>query len=298
MVREMGSPWVVEFFPWAYHEPVEGEFAWRQADLIINHAESQGLTVIARLGLVPDWARPEGTPLNYLEEDAYQRFATYAGAFAEKYAGRVDHIVVLNEPNLSFEWGGRPTTPADYVRLLEVVAPEIRAGNPNAVILAGALAPTLEPEGSPNGLNDLVYLRGMYEAGAGDYFDGLAVHAYGLTFPPEVAPAEDLLNFRRVELLREIMLEFGDDSPIFITESGYNDHPRWTKAVRPSQRINYTIESLAYAEQNWDYVEMMALWMFRMPGYTYNFLDYYTLVTPDFVEKPIYEELARYARAE
>ena len=298
LVREMGSPWIVEFFPWAYYEPQEGEYSWTHADLVIDHATAQGLTVIARLGLVPDWARPPDTPLNYLDEDAYDEFAAYAAAFAERYAGRVEHIIILNEPNLSFEWGGRQTTPADYVRLLEVVTPAIRSANRNAVVLAGALAPTLEPEGSPNGLNDLVYLRGMYEAGAADYFDALAVHAYGLTFPPEVAPAEDLLNFRRVELVREIMLDYGDQSAVYITESGYNDHPRWTKAVRPSQRIAYTVESLAYAEENWPYVESLVLWMFRTPGYSYSFLDYYTLVTPDFVEKPIYEAVRDYARIE
>ena len=43
-------------------------------------------------------------------------------------------------------------------------------------MLAGALAPTLEPAGSPNGMNDLVYLERMYQAGAAAYFDALAIH--------------------------------------------------------------------------------------------------------------------------
>ena len=59
MVREMGATWVVEYFPWAYSEPSPGNFDWSHADLVVDHARRQGLTVIARLGFVPEWARPE-----------------------------------------------------------------------------------------------------------------------------------------------------------------------------------------------------------------------------------------------
>ncbi|MFZ1465973.1 MAG: hypothetical protein WAV60_18160, partial [Anaerolineae bacterium] len=38
MVREMGAPWVVEYFPWAYHEPAPGRFDWAHADLVVDHA--------------------------------------------------------------------------------------------------------------------------------------------------------------------------------------------------------------------------------------------------------------------
>ena len=51
----------------------------------------------------------------------------------------------------------------------------------------------------------ITYLERMYAAGADQYFDALAVHAYGLSFPPDEPPAADAINFRRVELWREIM---------------------------------------------------------------------------------------------
>ena len=57
MVREMGSPWVVEYFPWAYYEPAPGRYEWSHADLVVEHAVAQGLTVIARIDMVPEWAR-------------------------------------------------------------------------------------------------------------------------------------------------------------------------------------------------------------------------------------------------
>lgn len=292
MVREMGATTIIEFFPWAYYHAEDGGIAWEQPDRIINHAHRQGLQVVARLGMTPGWARPADTPLNYLDETGYEHLATFAAAFSARYAGKVSHIIVLNEPNLSFEWGYRVTTPADYVKLLQVVYPAVKQANPQMNILAGALAPTLEPAGSPWGLNDLLYLQGMYEAGAAEWMDGLAVHTYGFKFPPEAEPAADVLNFRRVELLREVMVQNGDEaSDIYITEMGWNDHPRWTRAVRPGQRIEYTLSALNYAQENWPYVKLTGLWVFRTPAPTKSYMDYFTLVTPEFIPKPLYEAL-------
>ncbi|MEM7332810.1 MAG: cellulase family glycosylhydrolase [Chloroflexota bacterium] len=296
LVREMGATTIVELFPWAYYHAADGGIAWEHPDLVINHAHAQGLQIIARVGLTPDWARPPDTPLNYLDANSYADFATFTAAFAERYEGKVTHIIVGNEPNLSFEWGYRQATAVDYVQLLATVYPAVKAVNPDVMILGGALAPTIEPAGSPWGLNDLIYLDGMYAAGGADYFDGLAVHTYGFKFPPDSDPDPELLNFRRVELIRNIMLDYDDaDTPIFITETGWNDHPRWTKAVRPGQRISYTLDAYRYAEENWPYVESMALWAFRFPAPTKSYMDYFTLVTPEFINKPIYDELKAYA---
>ena len=84
MVREMGTPWTVEFFPWAYYEPEKGTLYWQHPDVVIDHARAQGLTVIARLGLTPAWARPDPavqpTPLTYLDEVHYDDFAAFVVA--------------------------------------------------------------------------------------------------------------------------------------------------------------------------------------------------------------------------
>ena len=296
MVREMGASWIVEFFPWAYYQAEDGSVAWEHQDLVIGHARANGLKVVARIGYTPDWARPPNTPLTYLDQEAYDDFAAFAALFAERYKDSVDYIIVGNEPNLSFEWGYRQTSPQEYAELLATVYPAVKEANPDVVVLAGALAPTIEPEGSPWAMNDLDYLRGMYDAGAAEYFDGLAVHAYGLTFPAEAEPGPDILNFRRIELIRDIMVEYGDaGKQIYVTETGWNDHPRWTMAVKPGQRIQYTIDALEYAKENWPYVELLAIWAFRYPAPTRSYPDYFTLVTPDFVTKPIYDALRSYS---
>ena len=294
LVREMGASWIVEFFPWAYYQTADGSVAWEHPDQVVGHAAANGLKVIARLGYTPDWLRPPDRPLTYLDRDAYDEFAAFAAEFAARC--RVGYLIIGNEPNLSFEWGYRSTGPQDYVDLLKVVYPAVKAVNPDMVVLAGALAPNLEPEGSPWAVNDLAYLRGMYEAGAAGTFDGLAVHAYGLTFPADAPPGPELLNFRRIELLREIMVEYGDEAtPVYVTETGWNDHPRWTMAVRPAQRIQYTVDALDYAAANWPWVKVLAIWAFRYPAPTRSYPDYFTLVTPEFVTKPIYHALKSYS---
>ncbi len=298
LARELGATTIVQFFPWAYVEREPGRYSWTLTDRIVRQADRQGLRVIGRLGLVPDWARDDNTEtLNYLTEELYPDFADYAAAFAERYAGSVDRLIIWNEPNLSFEWGYQPVDPARYVRLLEASYAPIKQANPSAVVLAGALAPTLERRGSSAGLNELDFLQEMYDLGAGKYFDALAIHSYGFQEPPEAEPAPDRLNFRRSELLRDIMLANGDGhKPVTITESGWNDHPRWAQAVRPSQRSAYTVRAFEYAEQKWQWLEKLCIWALRYPADVYSYPDNFTLVSSGFVEKPIYFALQDYAR--
>ncbi len=299
-VREMGAPTIVEFFPWAYIESNHDQYDWVNADRIVRHARNQGIRIIARMGLVPAWARPqregEFTTLNTLPPAAYNEFTQFIADFAARYAGVIDHIIIWNEPNLAFEWGYQFVNPAGYVDLLRVVYSAAHAANPNVIVLAAPLAPTLEPPGSPNGLNDLLYLEAIYQAGAANYFDALAVHTYGFEHPADQLPAPDALNFRRAELLRDIMMRYNDaDTHVYITETGWNDSPRWSRAVTPSQRIAYTIDALEWAaDQNW--LETLCLWVFRTPAPTFNYTDYFTLISVDFQRKPIYYAVQNYAR--
>ena len=293
LVREMGALWVVEYFPWAYLEPEEGRYDWQHSDMLVAHAQNQGLAVIARLGMVPAWARPDPdeqeTTFTYLDAEHYADFAEFVAAFVARYQGTVEHVIIWNEPNLSFEWGYRPVDPQAYAELLRVVYPAAHAANPAVMVLAGALAPTLESEGSIAGLNDLLYLEKLYQAGAAPYFDALAAHAYGLVFPPETPPAPELLNFRRVELLRAVMEQYGDEEkPIYVTESGWNDHPRWAWAVKPAQRITYTLGAYDWAKTHWPWCPVVAMWVFRTPVSLHNYQDAFSFVTPDFRLRPIY----------
>lgn len=294
MVREMGAPWIVEYFPWAYVERDSGTFKWKHSDMVVQHAQRQGLTTIARLGFVPEWARPTNTTPLYLAPDQFAEFGDYAAEFAARYAEQVQHIIIWNEPNLGLEWGYQPVNPEQYVEMLRVVYPRIKAANPNALVLAGALAPTLADD--ETAMNDLLFLQRMYDAGAADYFDILSIHSYGWNFPPDDPPHPGVVNLRRSELLRDIMVANGDShKTAMITEGGWNDHPRWTRAVRPGQRIDYTIQAYDIAQNEWPWLESVNLWAFRYPWDAKSYQDYYTFVRTDFEPKPIYLETQRYA---
>jgi len=300
LVREMGSPWIVEFFPWAYYEPDKNDFRWEHADLVVDHARAQGLTVIARLGLVPGWARPpdeiQHTTFNTIDESGYAGMGDFAFEFVKRYKGRVHAVIVWNEPNLTFEWGFRPVDPQGYADLLRAVYPRIKQADPTMLVLAGALAPTLEPDGSPNGMNDLVFMQRMYDAGAAPYFDALSVHAYGLLSPADEAPAPDRLNFRRVELVREIMARNGDAAkPVYVTEAGWNDSPRWNQSVRPAQRIEYTLAAYQWAEAHWPWCKVVAMWAFRYPATLGSYHDNFTFVGVDMQPRPIYFQVQQWA---
>jgi hypothetical protein len=303
MVREMGATWIVEYFPWAYYEPSPGRFDWTHADLVVDHARRQGLTVIARLGFVPEWARPDpeeqATTFTYLDEEHYAAFAEYAHAFVEHFRGRVAQVIIWNEPNISLEWGYRPVDPEGYTALLGAVHERAKAADPDVLILGGALAPTLAPVGDPEGMNDLDYLKRMLEAGAGSVMDGLAVHAYGWRLPADAPADPAAVSWNRTELLRQLLIESGHgDLPIYITEGGWNDHPRWTKSVPPAQRAAFTLRAYQNALEEWPWCEAVILWAFRYPRPANTYQDYFTFVTTDFTPKPIYFAVQRYARGD
>ncbi|MEW5961284.1 MAG: beta-galactosidase [Chloroflexota bacterium] len=299
MVREMGAPWIVEYFPWAYHEPFPGLFDWQHSDLVIDHASRQGITVIARLGFVPEWARPAGSASSYLPRQHYFDFGDYVRAFVDRYGDQVPAIIIWNEPNLALEWGFQPLDPEGYTDLLRVAHYQVQQSNhPEVLVLGGALAPTLAPPGSEQAMNDLIYWQRMFAAGAGRVMDGLAVHAYGWSFPADDPPDPQVINFRRTELVHQLLVDNGyGDLPIYITEGGWNDHPRWTRAVKPAQRIENTIRAYELV-QSWPWAKMAAVWAFRYPWPARTYLDYFTFVTPDFEPKPIYLEVQRYSQGE
>ncbi|MBI3977006.1 MAG: beta-galactosidase [Chloroflexi bacterium] len=294
MVREMGAAWIVEYFPWAYVEPRPGEYDWRHADLVVDAAYRQGLHVVARVDYVPAWARPNRTTSRYLEPAQYDLYAEFLFRFVKRYGERIRYYLIWNEPNLTAEWGFRPVSAAEYTELLRVTYRRIKEADPAAQVVAAGLAPTLER--SEQGLDDLSYLQQMYDAGARDAFDAMSIHAYGWKFPPDDPPAPDRINFARAALIRDVMVRNGDAAkPAIITEGGWNDYPRWTKAVRPAQRAQYTVRAYEKVEQDWPWALAVCLWQFRLPTNARNYNDGFTFVTVDFRPRPVYEAVKAWA---
>jgi len=296
MAREMGAAWVVEFFPWPYLEPEPGRYAWAHSDLRIFLARREGLKVIARLGMVPVWARPWGAPATYLGPEAVFPFARFAAAFAARYRDQVAALVIWNEPNLYIEWGDRPPDPEFFVAVMKAVYGAVKAVAPGLPVLAGGPAPTLED--SLHAMNDLRFLREVYARGIAAHLDGWAMHPYGFGNPPEEPPAPDRLNFRRVELMRAIMRVYGDERPIYITEAGWNESPAYDHGLPPAVRADYTVRAYEYARTHWPWCPVVAMWALRYPWREDPVLEGYAFLDLDFRPRPVYEAVRRYTQGE
>ena len=294
MVRDLGSGWIVELFPWAYIETSRGSFDWAHPDLVVRAANDNALEIIARLDFVPAWARPAGSTSRLLPRTQWVDYLSFLDQFARRYRQAIRFLVVWNEPNTSFEWGYQPVSASDYTDLLGMSSTVIHEANPLATVLSAGLAPSLAHDDLA--LNDLDFLQAMYDRGAGAYFDALAVHSYGWKFPPGDPARPDRLNFARADLRRGLMVRNNDRAKsIIVTEAGWNDSPRWTKAVHPGQRIQYTRDALSLATREWAWLQALCIWNFRLPAPAHDYNDYFSLVDFNFRPKPIYESLRAHA---
>ena len=60
------------------------------------------------------------------------------------------------------------------------------------------------------------------------------------------------------------------------------------RAVRPAQRVAYTLGAYEWARERWPWCRVVAIWAFRYPAPVHNYQDYYTFVTDDFRPRSIY----------
>ncbi|MBI5930242.1 MAG: hypothetical protein HY862_13100 [Chloroflexi bacterium] len=187
----------------------------------------------------------------------------------------VEAVEVHNEPNLQAEWPGPPNA-WQYTQMLRVVYTEIKAVAPQLIVVSAGLAPTVTTP-SRDAITDVDFAREMFENGAGDYFDAFGYHPYGYNAPPEDAPNARTLNYRRTEMLRDLMVEYGLGSkPIWLTEFGWLRDPAeeglnclatdlsfagfsWMKVSGQTQ-ADYIVRAFDFADKNWAWAGPMFLW--------------------------------------
>ena len=297
LVAQLGTPWIVELFPWAYAQPRSAYgFDWSGFDLVIDQAHARGLHVIARLDIVPQWARPPSSSDRLLQPHRYTAYRDYVVAFVTRYQHRgVSHIIIWNEPNLRFEWGGRTPDPHAYAQLLATVYPAVKAAAPSVTVIAGALSPGPSlGDHSEVRLSDREYAEQFFRAGGGTYIDAWGVHAYGGQFDADAAPSWDTVNIRRTELVHAQISRYVD-VPIYITEGGWNDASRWELAVTPAQRIRWSIDAYELVS-DWPWAHTFTLWQFGLPAPTRTYHDGWNIVAADGTPRAIYSELQRTLR--
>ena len=324
LAAEAGFHWLRQEFPWQDIEiHAKGDFedrrnpptksAWDKYDQIVDLADKYGMELIVRVSTPPSWSRAHGDAAGtFAPPDNYEDYGDFVYQLVSRYKGRIRYYQLWNEPNIYPEWGNYPISPEDYTRLLKIGATRAREADPNAVIIAGALASTiaLQPDAAPptNALNDLLFLQRMYDAGAAPYFDIMAMQAYGLwSGPTDRRMQPRVMNFGRPQFVRDLMVANGDaNKPIWISEMAWNAVPdevadKRFGQVSPEQQAQY--EPMAYqrALEEWPWAGVVNTWYFKRA--TDEWLKqgkpeaYFRLADPDFTLQPVYHSLKQYIKS-
>ncbi len=314
MLRDAGVTFIRQEFTW---EDIEihgkGDFvdrrndpagvdAWAKYDNIVDLAQQYDVQIIARLGNPPAWTRAlTDTIGTYAPPDDFHDFGDFASAVAQRYQGRIRYYQVWNEPNGNEEWGLQDVSPEAYSELLCLAYDRIKEVDPAAVVLAGALTPTVALDG--RNLNDLVYLQRMYAAGAGACFDIMSAQGYGLwSGPTDRRLRPSVINYPYNLLLRDLMVQHGDaHKPIWISEMGWNvappELPPIYGRVTEEQQARYAVQAFERARQEWPWVGVVSYWFFKRPGDSERGETwyYFRMLEPDFSPLPVWHAVAQYA---
>ena len=281
---EMGFDWVRIYYP-------------EQVD----EAEQYGQEALLLLG----WEHP-------LTDVA--GWGDYVYDIASRYRGRIAAYQICNEPNLAEMWHKpQHASPVEYVSYLREAYTRAKQADPACLIVSAGLA----TNGSHNAtaLDDLEFMRGMYQAGAKPFFDVLGSHPHGFASAPEDNLSDPVHCFRRVEQQRAIMIQYGDaDKPIWATEFGwmidpgeechyYGDWPsRWWQRVSQETQGDYLVRAYDYARTNWPWLGVMFVWNMDFSTAAWNGycdqLGWYSLLNHDGTPRPAYLALAQMIQEE
>jgi hypothetical protein len=329
MIAEAGFKWIRQEFPWQdieihgkgdfedrRHEPYQP--AWEKYDQIVDLAEKYDLRIMARLSTPPAWSRAlTDTVGTFAPPDNIGDYGDFVQAVATRYRGRIAAYQIWNEPNIYPEWGVYPINAEEYTALLKEGYIRVKAADPEAIVVMGALAATIELDRerrydasgqptSPGGLSDVLFLQQMYDAGAAPYFDVLAMQGYGLwSGPTDRRMQPRVLNFSRPLYVRDVMVRNGDaHKAIWLSELSWNAVPPESGIppvygqVTPEQQGRYTALAYQRLEREWPWLGVGFYWFFKQaddrerashPQY------YFRMVEPDFTPLPVYQAMTEQA---
>ncbi len=314
MVNGLGFGWIKQQVRWQWTEAAKGQYGFKDMEGLVNGANAAGIKIMFSVVAAPEWARGgkhgDGPP------DNYQDFYNFMGAMAAHFKGRVHAYEIWNEQNLQREWEGSPLSAADYVRLLKGAYQAIKAADPNAKVISGAMTPTGINDGVW-AIDDRVYLQQMYNAGLKYYCDAIGAHPSGFANPPDIyfkgpygAPGLDpnrghddqpSFFFRNtMEDYYAVMVKNGDGGKrIWATEFGWptNDgmgvppSPNYEFAadITEQQQADYIVRAYQWSK-SWGHAGVMFLWNlnFWPTVGAENEMAKYGIVRGDWSPRPAY----------
>lgn len=263
-------------FLWSQIEPEPGQFNWTVADEVVDALTAAGIEPLMVIWTSPRWANGSDdvsvVPTN--ESDFARWLAAYrnfARALAERYHDRVDHWELWNEPNLEEFWKPAPNVEA-YARWATAIDSEIRAIDPLARVAYGSVT---IPEVAYNErqIAGGDFIRGLYERHVRPR--AVSVHPYMYeNQPPEAGgPGDGKNTFRDVLVIRDVMLDYGSDEDIWITEYCWWAGPMFgnpSLSLTEQQQADYFAGSLEQIRR-WPYVRRVVwFWDWDRPGSEFN----------------------------
>jgi len=123
---------------------------------------------------------------------------------------------LFNEPNLGSNFGGTASG-TQYGNVVKVATPAIKAADPKAIVIAGAISPAGDSDGNAA---PETFLSGFYAAGGGPFADVISIHAYCFPSAP-MDPSTSGWNFflNIPTWIFAVMAANGDaQKPVWITE--------------------------------------------------------------------------------
>jgi hypothetical protein len=141
----LGAGWTRVTFEWNRIQPNSAD-EWNVvpiSDAALANEINQGRQVVGLLVTTPGWATDlgigPGVPQGlYLPpDDPNNHWANFVRTIVGRYAGRIDHWIIWNEPDIprshprDMSWGG---SVEDYLQLLRVAYAVAKETNPNAVV--------------------------------------------------------------------------------------------------------------------------------------------------------------------
>ena len=282
LAREADFGWVSQQIRWADVERVKGQPDFGELDRMVYHALGGGLNVLFSVVTSPVWSRADGRSNG--PPDNLADYAAFVGALAARYRGQVRAYEIWNEQNLAIEWGGGRINAGQYVELLKAAYTAIKAADPGAIVVSGALTPTGFVD--PNvGVDDVLFLEQMYQYQNGiirQYADAVGAHAGGFNNPPDADPVllpgttprfktHPSFYFRRIEQLREVMVRYGDEpKKMWITEFGWstlNLAPGYEYGADNTEQdqANYLVRAFELARTRYPWVGVMFVWNLNFP---------------------------------
>jgi hypothetical protein len=255
--QELGINWfrVSRRISWRLLQPKEnGPIEWQALEVLeqeLRAMKSAGMTPLLVVKDSPVWAtnntvREDGRPTSCgpLLDDKFDDFAEFLRLLVQHFSQpefNVHNWELGNEPDVDPDlvppnypfgcWGNiedRFYGGRNYGDMLKVVTPVIKTQDPHARVWIGGLLLNSPQTRDPNHGKPELFLKGILEAGAGEYFDVLPYHWY----PPYFNEVRDYDltvglwaqwgggTLGKARFLREMMAEYGIEKTLVLNETG------------------------------------------------------------------------------